>query len=215
MKVFISFFIGACLFLVSCEYENKDEEISSAYDKVAAKSQNLSNDKEEMESQNPYDDKEIVETPDDSYPECSYPPTFPCLDSSSGLVWTFKSSEKMTWENAFLYCRSLNEGGYSDWRLPNIDELRTLIQNCSDTQTGGQCKVSAKNRCLSPDCSSSNCFCETDNSGRYSKFGDSDYGLWSSSLRTDYAGYAWIVDFSSAGIGLNGTDSHNVVRCVR
>ena len=112
----------AGLFFSSCEYENKDDEISAAYDKIIAKTQNSSSEEE-------------PEYPNDLYPECTYPPSFPCLDSSSGLVWTFKSPDKMTWKEAYSYCTRLNEGGYNDWRMPNIDELRTLIQNHPGTQT--------------------------------------------------------------------------------
>ncbi len=35
----------------------------------------------------------------------------------------------MTWNDAVDYCANLNEDGYSDWRLPNIDELKTLMGN--------------------------------------------------------------------------------------
>lgn len=192
----------AGLFFSSCEYENKDDEISAAYDKIIAKTQNSSSEEE-------------PEYPNDLYPECTYPPSFPCLDSSSGLVWTFKSPDKMTWKEAYSYCTRLNEGGYNDWRMPNIDELRTLIQNCSNTQTGGQCKVSSKNRCLYSDCATYNCFCQTDNSGKYSKFWDSDYGVWSSSISSDHADYAWIIDFTSGRIGVTDVQNDNVVRCVR
>ena len=79
------------------------------------------------------------------------------------LQWSNRSPEKMNWPKAIDYCRNLNEGGYSNWRLPDIDELRTLIKNCPKTETGGECKWSEKNgilaekRCFPVDTS---CFCE-------------------------------------------------------
>ena len=33
------------------------------------------------------------------------------------------SSEQMTWGNALIYCDDLEEGGYSDWFLPDVDQL--------------------------------------------------------------------------------------------
>jgi hypothetical protein len=33
----------------------------------------------------------------------------------------------MTWEKALAYCEGLNLGGHTDWRLPNIKELRNLV----------------------------------------------------------------------------------------
>ena len=47
-----------------------------------------------------------------------------------GKMWSSRSSSTYTWSDAVSYCDNLTEGGYSDWRLPNINELRTLIKNC-------------------------------------------------------------------------------------
>ena len=41
--------------------------------------------------------------------------------------WSNKAPSEMKWIDAVDYCNNLNEGGYSNWRLPNIDELKTLI----------------------------------------------------------------------------------------
>jgi len=35
--------------------------------------------------------------------------------------------EVYTWEEALLYAKKLKLGGYSDWRLPSIDELKLLL----------------------------------------------------------------------------------------
>ena len=41
--------------------------------------------------------------------------------------WSSRSSNTMNWQSAINYCQNLTEGGFDDWRLPNIDELKTLI----------------------------------------------------------------------------------------
>ncbi|MBR4531566.1 PEGA domain-containing protein [bacterium] len=46
-----------------------------------------------------------------------------------GLQWSNIAEDEMTQNEAINYCENLNEGEYSDWRLPNIDELRTLVNN--------------------------------------------------------------------------------------
>ncbi len=135
------------------------------------------------------------------------------------LIWSDRSSNTMNWSSAKQYCEDLTEGGYTDWRLPNIDELRTIIKNCSKTETGGQCKVSEKNgRLSSNDCQSSCSYCEdrSNNGGYYSKFGDDDnVWLWSSSVLSDYSNFAWFVSFTSGGVSLNPKSGNFYVRCVR
>lgn len=63
----------------------------------------------------------------------------------------------MTWEEAKNYCSDLTESSFSDWRLPNIDELRTLIQNCDKTKPGGKCRISENRQCLDEKCWSQDC----------------------------------------------------------
>ena len=135
------------------------------------------------------------------------------------LQWSEKAPTEMEWRNAINYCNTLDEGGHKDWRLPNIDELRTLIQNCPGTVTGGECKVSAESGCLSEhNCWQRSCFCDRKNQSDYSKLGDKG-GFWSSSPVSDWGFNEWAVIFDSAGINAtyatgDGADSHSV-RCVR
>jgi hypothetical protein len=44
-------------------------------------------------------------------------------------------------EDALRYCEELVIGGYNDWRLPDIDELRTLIRGNPGTMTDGDCPI--------------------------------------------------------------------------
>jgi len=71
--------------------------------------------------------------------------------SKDGLEWSELSSEGMIWYDAVDYCKNLKEGGHSDWRLPNIDELRTLVQNNPKTVSGGKCEISEKDGNLDKD----------------------------------------------------------------
>ena len=131
------------------------------------------------------------------------------------LQWSEKSSQKtMNWSDALEYCQNLNEGGHKDWRLPTISELRTLIKDCSTTQTGGKCGVT--DSCLSwSECDKNTCYgCAPLGSySLYSKLGDTR--LWSSSLRSDSAGKAWHVTFMDGAVGSNPVDKLFHVRCVR
>lgn len=49
------------------------------------------------------------------------------LDMLTGLIWHQSPSETtMSWEDAFAYAAGLDTGGYTDWRVPNRSELRSL-----------------------------------------------------------------------------------------
>ena len=49
-------------------------------------------------------------------------------DASTGLMWQQAETEnKMTWEAAMSHCESLSLAGYTDWRLPNQEELRSIV----------------------------------------------------------------------------------------
>lgn len=132
---------------------------------------------------------------------------------TGNLLWSDRSSDTMDWNWAKKYCENLSEDGHDDWRLPTISELRTLIQNCKNTETSGECGVT--DICLSQDeCKNKACYgCNDDKNVQYSKLGDKGL-FWSSSLRPESRNNAWYADFKYASI--NGhSEGKKSVRCVR
>ena len=151
-------------------------------------------------------------------------------DPETGLTWSARASSTMTWSNAGTYCDNLTEGGYSDWHLPTIDELKTLLI----WSKASSCKVSETNNCLAWDgcwtcstCTEKGTASTSGNScsdwgtsysdGRYSKLGDGAVylNLWSSSTRSDSTSYAWLVSFSYGSVGYSYKANDYDVRCVR
>ena len=55
-------------------------------------------------------------------------------DPSTGLMWTAKDNgSDISWSNAVKYCQNLNSAGYSDWRLPSIEELENIYDGSGFT----------------------------------------------------------------------------------
>jgi len=59
-------------------------------------------------------------------------------DNNTGLMWqkvtgdtdnngSVSEGDKVTWQDALSYCESLSLAGYSDWRLPDIKELTSIV----------------------------------------------------------------------------------------
>lgn len=101
-------------------------------------------------------------------PICDESRIGPCEDVSTGYVWSsadvdysysFNSNPMvpMTWEKKAIQCRESNEGGISKWRIPTIDELRTLFPADEILKTNGACYVT--NACF--DYANEECFNES------------------------------------------------------
>ncbi len=152
--------------------------------------------------------------PSTGIPECSDADITPCKDSSSGYIWSKKSSN-VTLSKAESNCQSLTEGGLSGWRLPTIGELRTLIKNCASTQQYGSCLISDDCLANTDECTAGCSSCASDSSGKYSKLGDTET-LWSSSGLADNFYFVWTINFHSANFSYasNVSDKY-AARCIK
>jgi len=152
----------------------------------------------------------------DSFPdgECSFEAkgNIRKLKQHTNLQWSSKSPNTMSSNEALNYCKNLSEKGFNDWRLPNIDELRTLIQNHPGTVTGGSCKISERTKKLAWEDWTEDC--EFRSGHNFSKLGDTGF-FWSSSIRSFDRNGLWSVGFDSGEVLGVGILSAAYVRCVR
>lgn len=52
------------------------------------------------------------------------------LDARTGLMWAAKDNgSDISWANAKSYCENYRGGGYTDWRMPMLDELAGLYDS--------------------------------------------------------------------------------------
>jgi len=109
------------------------------------------------------------------------------VDKETGLMWQDSSNiVKKDWNSAKSYCKNLSLGGYSDWFLPNIDELMSI----SDKK---RYKLAIKK-----------IFKNTENSY-----------YWSSSNYKNDSSQAWNVGFGSGDDRYSNKLRKRYVRCVR
>ncbi len=112
------------------------------------------------------------------------------LDHATQLLWPQESLNRtVTWKGAFEYVEQLNRmgyAGYTDWRLPTIEELASLLEPQQE----------AHNLYLA------------------AFFGSTPLWCWSAD-RTPEPDMAWYVSFNSGGIQQHTTENTAFVLAVR
>lgn len=234
-KIILSIVIAAMFLIVSCgsskktendadNTENRDEDAveTDDADETPVEEDIDETTDEEAESK---EDKDYAELFDDTdyyelygVPRCSLQGITPCYDPESDLVWSSVSSAELTHNNALIYCYNLEEGGFKDWHLPTIDELRTLVRKCPELEPGGKCHVTEECIETEEDCYTSE-RCYYDNSCRkkdeiFSKLYDT-YELWSQTPNPGSSNTFWTLLFDMPGIYYRSAFATLKVRCAR
>ncbi len=116
-------------------------------------------------------------------------------DNVTGLMWMTNPKTDAglgaayTWEGALAACEGKDYAGYTDWRLPNMHELMTII-----------------NFGVSSNPYINTTYFPSTFAGHY----------WTSTTDVSSPAYAWVVYFNSPGdIRSDDKTSTNYVRCVR
>ena len=107
-------------------------------------------------------------------------------DTATGLEWQQATAGSMNWDTAMQYGDNMTLNGKSDWRLPTIEELRTLVK------TGSSPAIDTD---FFPDTYAA--------------------GYWSSTTLPDSPDYAWRILFTGGIDGANIKTYSYYVRCVR
>ncbi len=78
-----------------------------------------------------------------TYAECTRNSNETVTCSESKLIWQDNSEVKTikkSWSYAIKHCEDLNFAGYSDWRLPNINELLSIVDESKYNNRNGAFK---------------------------------------------------------------------------
>jgi hypothetical protein len=111
------------------------------------------------------------------------------LDRTTGLEWSRENvpGGRMNWAAAKEACATLTVGGHSDWRLPTIRELLTLV----DYERHEPAIDTDAFKC------------------------ESSYYWTSTPAHSSPGVYAWVVDFGGGSADWGGQDGDFCVRAVR
>ena len=126
----------------------------------------------------------------------------------NGLMWQKETvEEKMDWYDAMEYAKNLRLGGYDDWRLPSIKELREVVSSCGgisvDYLDDDWDSIKDKNK-------NNNYY-----QNSYKEKGFSSYYYWSSTSYQNSSYDAWVVYFAYGNVSNYYNDYNFFVRCVR
>lgn len=118
-------------------------------------------------------------------------------DENTGLMWmrgtgdvnedgSLTSADQVAWSSALAFCESLSYAGHGDWRLPDVNELQSLV------------KIDGYSPAIDPIFS-----CRSDDWYK------------SSSPYAGYSDYTWRVHFNYGVMSIYKKDEKDYVRCVR
>lgn len=228
MKIILFLLPIFFVFIFSLDGTEKESKVNRVkkVDSVKYKSgkNSVPEKKKNAEKQEPDQNKQIKKTPvpqEKTDPDVYAIDKNVAVDSKNGfLMWQRSSGKDLTWENAKSYCSNLSLDGHSDWRMPTISELKTLIAGC---QSGTDaCKVS--DSCYSSSCWSNDCSCKINEGpgengfywyrGVWEADGQDNF-FWSSSEQSDIAGNRWGILFGSGYVYYSYEYYKRYVRCVR
>jgi len=133
---------------------------------------------------------------DDGYYQTGVTPSYTRDDSKeivtdniTGFMWQDDSEAKtlyLSWQGAKDYCDGSTLGGYSDWRLPAVEELESIVD------------YGRNNPSIDPT------FKNVENAW-----------YWSSTSPSGYTYGAWVVYFNNGIVSQNNKDNNDYLRCVR
>jgi hypothetical protein len=123
-----------------------------------------------------------------------------CSEGLSGVNCEEGKVKKYTWTDAVKRFKDVEYAGYADWRLPTIDELKTLVYCSTGKDEEGDCKDGSEKPTIN----------------RQAFPNTEQWAYWSGSPDAGASDGAWYVFFNYGGSGAgNRYSGYSAVRLVR
>lgn len=110
-------------------------------------------------------------------------------DTTTKLMWQDNNditNYQRSWNDAINYCEALTKKSFTNWRLPNINELESIVDDSTHSPAINNTFLMKKNE-----------------------------PFWSSTTYKGDTSMAWYIDFDSGKIYFSPKSSEYRVRCVR
>jgi hypothetical protein len=144
------------------------------------------------------------------------------VDNATDILWSRAAAPTVVnAADAQSFCASLDQCGFSDWRVPSVLELRTIIDGCTATNVAGSCPLGTT--CNASSCNQSSCNGCSWGSGpsaggcylESELVSDCSASYLSSTPDDDNSVQAWSVDFADGSISSEPVTNAQAVRCLR
>jgi len=125
------------------------------------------------------------------------------IDHLTELIWQYDPVDsvpqplELSWNGAIDYCNTLDLGDYTDWRLPNLRELQSLINYKYFFPAISNAAGTGKGVGNDP----------------FYAFQSSSY--WSATTHADFSNAAWCIEFFEGHTDTSNKTDSKYVRCVR
>jgi len=142
-------------------------------------------------------------------------------DPATGLCWQDPPAGPMSWWDASDYCLQQDIEELKFWRLPLVEELRSLIRGCGATEPGGDCPIDnfGSSADLTDACSGCAGLEGPGPAGCYwpEELGEACEGwYWTNSNLDGTSMHVWVVSYESATVDyLYKIQHESNVRCVQ
>jgi hypothetical protein len=141
-------------------------------------------------------------------------------DTETGISWQAYTTGLQSWSEAKAFCEGLGSAPVDKWRMPTIEELRSLVFGCSTTAAGGVCPIATGCGvgCMVQPCEGCGAFSGPGPGNSYlgAAFFENTGGSWSTAtFDSNGDDMAFVLNVANGALQARATIGSFTARCVR